>query len=113
MNHLYNIFIKLIDNLILPVLGLFSDKIKRFQINRISLLEKIKNEIKNQKNIVWFHAASLGEYEIAVPLIKKIKEKYSSKIILTFFSESGFKLKDRIKEIDHTFYLPLDTRSNA
>jgi len=113
VNHLYNIFIKLIDNLILPFLGLFSDKIKRFQINRISLLEKIKNEIKKQKNIVWFHAASLGEYEIAVPLIKKIKEKYSSTIILTFFSESGFKLKDRIKEINHTFYLPLDTKSNA
>ena len=113
MNHLYNIFIKLIDKLILPILGLFKPKIKRFRTNRLSLIEKIKNEVSDKNNIIWFHVASLGEYEIAVPVIRLIKEKYESKIILTFFSESGFKLKNRIKEINHTYYLPLDTKSNA
>ena len=113
MNHLYNIFIKLIDKLILPILGLFNPKIKRFRTNRLSLIEKIKNEVSDKNNIIWFHVASLGEYEIAVPLIRLIKEKYKSKIVLTFFSESGFKLKNRIKEIDYTYYLPLDTKSNA
>ena len=113
MNHLYNIFIKLIDKLILPILGLFNPKIKRFRTNRLSLIEKIKNEVSDKNNIIWFHVASLGEYEIAVPVIRLIKEKYESKIILTFFSESGFKLKNRIKEINHTYYLPLDTKSNA
>ena len=113
MNHLYNIFIKLIDKLILPILGLFNPKIKRFRTNRLSLIEKIKNEVSDRNNNIWFHVASLGEYEIAVPLIRLIKEKYKSKIILTFFSESGFKLKNRIKEIDYTYYIPLDTKSNA
>ena len=113
MNHLYNIFIKLIDKLILPILALFNPKIKRFITNRLLLIEKIKNEVSDINNIIWFHVASLGEYELAVPVIRLIKEKYESKIILTFFSESGFKLKNRIKEIDYTYYLPLDTKSNA
>jgi len=57
--------------------------------------------------------ASLGEYELAVPLILELKKKKNCKIILTFFSESGFKLKNRIKEVDQYLYLPIDTKSNA
>jgi len=113
VNHLYNIFIKLIDNLILPILGLFNSKIRRFKTNRLSLIKKINKEVLDKNNNIWFHVASLGEYEIAVPLIRAIKKKYKKKIILTFFSESGFKLKKRITEIDNTYYLPLDTKSNA
>ena len=45
MNHLYNIIIELVDKLILPILSLFSKKINRFRINRIDLIEKIKNEL--------------------------------------------------------------------
>ena len=113
MNHLYNIIIELVDKLILPILSLFSNRIYHFRINRIDLIEKIKKELIDKNENIWFHAASLGEYEIAVPIIKGIKEKYKCNIILTFFSESGFKLKKRIKEIDNTFYLPLDTKSNT
>ncbi len=113
MNHLYNIIVELVDKLILPILSLFSKKINRFRINRIDLIEKIKNELIDKNENIWFHAASLGEYEIAVPIIKEIKEKYKCNIILTFFSDSGFKLKKRIKEIDNTFYLPLDTKTNT
>jgi len=113
VNHLYNIFIKLIDKIILPLLGLFNSKIRRFQTNRLSLIKKINDEVLEKNNNIWFHVASLGEYEIAVPLIRSIKKKYKKKIILTFFSESGFKLKNRITEIDNTYYIPLDTKSNA
>ena len=113
MNHLYNIIIELVDKLILPIFSLFSKKINRFRINRIDLIEKIKNELIDKNENIWFHAASLGEYEIAVPIIKEIKKKYECNIVLTFFSESGFKLKKRIKEIDNTFYLPLDTKKNT
>ena len=113
MNHLYNIIIELVDKLILPIFSLFSKKINRFRINRIDLIERIKNELINKNENIWFHTASLGEYEIAVPIIKEIKKKYKCNIILTFFSESGFKLNKRIKEIDNTFYLPLDTKSNT
>ena len=73
MNHLYNIFIKLIDKLILPILGLFNPKIKRFRKNRLSIIDKIKNEVSHENNCIWFHVASLGEYEIAVPVIRLIK----------------------------------------
>ena len=113
MNHLYNIIIELVDKLILPIFSFFSKKINRFRINRIDLIEKIKNELTNKKENIWVHAPSLGEYEIAVPIIKEIKKKYECNIVLTFFSESGFKLKKRIKEIDNTFYLPLDTKKNT
>ncbi len=113
MNHLYNIIIELVDKLILPIFSLFSKKINRFRINRIDLIEKIKNELIDKNENIWFHAASLGEYEIAVPIIKEIKKKYECNIVLTFFSESGFKLKKRIKEIDNIFYLPLDTKKNT
>ena len=111
--HLYNIFVKLIDEVFLQIFSIFNNRINNFRKNRISLLNKIKNELKDYRNNVWFHAASLGEYEIAVPLIRKIKKKYNCKIILTFFSESGFKLESRIGEIDKTFYFPIDTKENA
>ena len=110
MNHLYNTIIELVDKLILPILSFFSKKINRFRISRTNLIEKIKNELIDKNENIWFHAASLGEYEIAVPIIKEIKKKYECNIILKFFSESGFKLKKRIKEVHNTFYLPLDTK---
>ena len=69
MNHLYNIIIQLVDKLILPIFSFFSKKINRFRINRIDLIEKIKNELIDKNENIWFHAASLGEYEIAVPII--------------------------------------------
>ena len=74
MNHLYNIIIELVDKLILPIFSFFSKKINRFRINRIDLIEKIKNELIDKNENIWFHAASLGEYEIAVPIIKEIKK---------------------------------------
>ena len=113
MNQLYNIFIKLIDNVFLQIFSIFNNRINSFRKNRVSLIEKIKKEVRDYRNNIWFHAASLGEYEIAVPLIRKIKKKYQCKIILTFFSESGFKLESRIKEVDQAFYLPIDTKKNA
>ena len=74
VNHLYNIIIELVDKLILPIFSLFNKKINRFRINRIDLIEKIKNELIDKNENIWFHAASLGEYEIAVPIIKEIKK---------------------------------------
>ena len=112
MNLLYGIFINL-TVLFLPVIAVFNKKIKRFLKNRKYIFKDISNQINSNNNHIWIHAASLGEYELAVPLIKKFKEKYDYKIVLTFFSESGFKLKNRASEIDYTFYLPIDSRRNA
>ena len=113
MNIAYNILIEIFKNILLPIMSIFSDKIKSFLLVRVNLLEKISWEIDDTKKYIWIHAASLGEYELAIPLIKEIKKNFDEKIILTFFSESGFKLKKRIKEISYTYYLPIDTQYNA
>ena len=113
MNIAYNILIGIFKNILLPTLSIFSDKIKNFLLVRVNLLDKISREIDITKKHIWIHASSLGEYELAIPLIKEIKKNFNEKIILTFFSESGFKLKKRIKEISYTYYLPIDTKYNA
>ena len=113
MNIAYNILIGIFKNILLPTLSIFSDKIKSFLLVRVNLLGKISREIDITKKHIWIHTSSLGEYELAIPLIKEIKKNFNEKIILTFFSESGFKLKKRIKEISYTYYLPIDTKYNA
>ena len=113
MNIAYNILIGIFKNILLPTLSIFSDKIKSFLLVRVNLLGKISREIDITKKHIWIHTSSLGEYELAIPLIKEIKKNFNEKIILTFFSESGFKIKKRIKEISYTYYLPIDTKYNA
>ena len=67
----------------------------------------------NQK-VIWIHVASLGEFEQGRPIIEKLKEKYPIyKILLTFFSPSGFEIRKNYELADYVFYLPLDTQKNA
>ena len=113
MNILYNILIEFIDKILLPILSIFSRKISRFLKVRENLFQEIDKDIDRKKKYIWFHAASLGEYELAIPLIKEIKKTFDNEIILTFFSESGFKLKERINEISKTYFLPIDSNKNA
>ena len=113
MNHLYNIIIKLVDKIFLPILSIFNKKIKRFIKSRKIQSQKNYSDLHKKNKNIWFHAASLGEYELATAIIKTIQKDKSTRIILTFFSESGFKLKNRIKEIDYTYYLPLDTENKS
>ena len=64
--------------------------------------------------IIWIHCASLGEFEQGRPLIEKIKSKSSSvRILLTFFSPSGYEVRKKYAGADYVFYMPLDTASNA
>ena len=113
MNILYNILIEFIDKILLPTLSIFSKRIIRFLKVRENLFQEIDNDLDRKKKYIWMHAASLGEYELAIPLIKEIKKTFDNEIILTFFSESGFKLKDRIDEISKTYFLPIDSSGNA
>ena len=80
---------------------------------RENLFQEIAKDIDKTKKYIWFHAASLGEYELAIPLIKEIKKTFDNEIILTFFSESGFMVKERIGEISKTYFLPIDSKENA
>ena len=113
MNILYNIFIEFVDKIFLPILSIFSKKISRFTVVRKDLLQEIDKDLDRKKKYIWLHAASLGEYELAIPLIKEIKKTFDNEIILTFFSESGFKLKDRVHQVSKTYFLPLDSKDNV
>ena len=113
MNILYNILIEFIDKILLPILSIFSKRISRFLKVRKNIFQEIDKDIDRRKKYIWFHAASLGEYELAIPLIKEVKKTFDNEIILTFFSESGFKLKERINEVSKTYFLPIDSNKNA
>lgn len=79
--------------------------------NTWSQLEKID---RKGKKLIWFHAASLGEFEQGRPLIEMIKEhEPKTQILLTFFSPSGYEIRKNYKEADYIVYLPADTPYNA
>ena len=111
MKFLYN-FIVFISTLLLPIIGVFNKKIKLFVQGRNETFTKI-SKLKNLK-IIWFHAASLGEFEQARPIIEEIKKKYPAyKILVTFFSPSGYEIRKNYNLADVICYLPLDSKSNA
>ena len=113
MFFLYNILIHF-SGFLLKIVSLFSPKIKLFVTGRKFVFETLSNKIKTSDRTIWFHAASLGEYEQGLPVIEKIKRKYPDhKIIVTFFSPSGFEVRKNNKIADVTVYLPLDSKSNA
>jgi 3-deoxy-D-manno-octulosonic-acid transferase len=98
----------------LKIVALFSPKIKLFVEGRKNVFTILEEKIKPSDKTIWFHSASLGEYEQGLPVIEKIKEKYPAhKIIVTFFSPSGYEVRKINTTADVTLYLPLDTKSNA
>lgn len=95
------------------IASLKNKKAKAWVDGRKGLLSKIKTEV-NCNNIVWVHCASLGEFEQGRPLIDEIKLKYpQKKILLTFFSPSGYEIQKEYKNADYVYYLPLDSYTNA
>ncbi|MFD1603947.1 3-deoxy-D-manno-octulosonic acid transferase [Flavobacterium artemisiae] len=113
MLFLYNLVIS-IAGFFLKIVALFSPKIKLFVEGRKNVFAILEEKIKTDDKTIWFHSASLGEYEQGLPVIEKIKEKYPShKIIVTFFSPSGYEVRKNNTVADVTVYLPLDTKSNA
>lgn len=113
MLFLYSIVTQIIQFL-LPFLGFFIPKIKLFVQGRKTVFQTLEQKIKTQDQTIWFHAASLGEYEQGLPVIEKIKEKFPNhKIVITFFSPSGYEVRKNNTIADATVYLPLDTKLNA
>jgi len=81
---------------------------------RKAVFPTLEQKIKPSDKTIWFHAASLGEYEQGLPVIEKIKEKFPThKIVVTFFSPSGYEVRKNNTVADVTVYLPLDTKKNA
>ena len=96
----------------LPLIALFSKKIKLFVAGRKETFFKL-SALKNEKTI-WFHAASLGEFEQARPIIEALKKQYKHyKILVTFFSPSGYEVRKNYNLADVVCYLPLDSKANA
>ena len=99
---------------LVKVLALFSPKIKLFVNGRKTVFETLSAKINPDDQTIWFHAASLGEYEQGLPVMERIKQEFPKhKIVLTFFSPSGYEVRKSNTISDVTVYLPLDTKSNA
>lgn len=108
MRTLYTLGIKIYE-LILRLASLFNPKAKQIIEGQKDLLQKIKSEVE-PGYIIWFHIASVGEFEQARPIIEKIKKEYPfKKILITFYSPSGYELRKNYELANYVFYLPFDT----
>ena len=113
MFFLYNLIV-IIASFLVKVVALFSPKVKLFVDGRKNVFQILGQKIQPSNKTIWFHAASLGEYEQGLPVMEKIKEKFPNyKIVLTFFSPSGYEVRKNNIIADVTVYLPLDTKFNA
>ena len=113
MNILYDLLINIIQ-LHLHVLKYFNKTVFNFLIKRKKIFKKLKSNISKNEKYIWIHVASLGEYEQGLPVFKKIKSLYKDhKIVLSFFSSSGYDLRKNNPISDLTLYLPIDTSNNA
>ena len=113
MLFIYSIIVS-IAGLLLQIIAFFVPKINLFVAGRKEVFPTLKAKIKSTDKTFWFHAASLGEYEQGLPVIERIKEKYPThKIIVSFFSPSGYEVRKNNTIADATVYLPLDTLKNA
>ncbi len=109
----YNI-LTFLAQLFLPIIGLFSTKISLFVNGRKNTFTLLKDLISDDDDIIWFHTASLGEFEQGLPVIEKTKQEFPNhKILITFFSPSGYEVKKDSTIADIICYLPLDTKANA
>jgi 3-deoxy-D-manno-octulosonic-acid transferase len=113
MLFLYNLVVQ-IAAFLLKIIAVFNKKIKLFVDGRKVVFTVLEQKIKPADKTIWFHAASLGEYEQGLPVIEKIKEQFPAhKIVVTFFSPSGYEVRKNNTVADLTVYLPLDTKKNA
>ena len=97
---------------ILPIVALFSKKIRLFVSGRKSVWATLSTELDPQARYVWVHTASLGEFEQGLPVIKALR-KQGYKVLVTFFSPSGYEVRKNTPDADIVVYLPLDTPANA
>ncbi|HHT03215.1 MAG TPA: 3-deoxy-D-manno-octulosonic acid transferase [Bacteroidales bacterium] len=113
MNYIYSFFISLYTFLMLLV-SPFNKKAKLILEGRKHSFKKLAEGINKDDKVAWFHAASLGEFEQGRPLIEDFKrENPDYKILLTFFSSSGYEIRKNYDKADIVIYLPSDTKRNA
>ena len=96
------------------VVSHFSEKVKKMWNGEHDAFRVLQEKIAPKAQYIWFHAASLGEFEQGLPLMERIREEHPAyKILLTFFSPSGYEVRKDYAGADICCYLPLDTNRNA
>lgn len=109
----YNIFLWLFGAGT-QVASLFNEKAKKWVKGRKNIFNNLEAAIPSGEKIIWVHCASLGEFEQGRPVIERLKQTYPEhKILLTFFSPSGYEVQKNYRNADWVFYLPLDGPRNA
>ncbi|WP_257213999.1 3-deoxy-D-manno-octulosonic acid transferase [Sphingobacterium sp. 1.A.5] len=113
MRFLYDLGIS-IYSLLIWILAPFNAKAKLLVTGRKGLLKQIEQTVEQGQEYIWFHFASLGEFEQGRSVMEQIKQRFpSEKIIVTFFSPSGYEIRKNTPLADFVFYLPADTSKNA
>jgi len=113
MHYLYNSGL-IIFRVLLIMVSPFNSKAKLWIKGRKNILERISESINKDEKRIWIHVSSLGEFEQGRPVLEIIKKKYPQyKIMLTFFSPSGYEASKNYEYADYIFYLPDDTARKA
>lgn len=100
--------------LLIWLASFFTKKARLWIAGRKDLFERLEEAIDSKDNLLWIHCASLGEFEQGRPVIENLKaEDGDLKILLTFFSPSGYEIRKNYEWVDYIFYLPADTQKNA
>ena len=113
MKLIYNIFIFLYLSSI-RIASLFNGKARQWVNGRKDVFAQIRKEQLSDKQIIWVHCASLGEFEQGRPVIEMLRSTHPDySILLTFFSPSGYEVRKNYEFADYVYYIPIDTRKNA
>ena len=114
MKFFYNLFVSLYPGII-RLASLWNPKAKLWIHGRKDQFKRLEEALqKSNRPLIWFHCASLGEFEQGRPVIESIKDQYPQyRILLTFFSPSGYEVRKNYSGADLVFYLPMDSLSNA
>ena len=114
MQFIYNLFIFIYQYSIRISAFFGNDKARKWLSGRKDIFNRLSSSIGKDDKIIWFHCASLGEFEQGRPLIEALRKQYADyKILLTFFSPSGYEIRKNYEQADYVFYLPIDTAKNA
>ena len=110
---MYNIIMYIIQ-LGVAIGSIFNDKLRKMWQGEQDAVQTLRKKVEPDADYIWFHAASLGEFEQGRPLMEQIKKSYPQyKILLTFFSPSGYEVRKNYEGADIITYLPIDTVGNA
>jgi len=111
---IYNVFLALF-RLGISLASLWNRKAKLWLEGRKNIFERLNSELGTpHSELIWMHCSSLGEFEQGRPVLEKLRSEYRGlKILLTFFSPSGYEIRKNYPGVDYVFYLPIDSTANA